>query len=66
MNAHGPLISRMSIFILSYFLVQTGFAQRLSHPAAANCILVGCVGFIAYASAELSHLLQNGRVVANA
>jgi hypothetical protein len=55
MNTPPALISRMSIFILSFFLVHTGVAiHRLPPPFAVNCVLVGTVGFIAYFGLEFA------------
>jgi hypothetical protein len=59
MNAQGPLVSRMSIFILSYYLVHIGLTWPVPHAHGANAILVGCVGLIAYVATDLTALLRN-------
>lgn len=48
------MISHMSIFILSYFLVHTGVSGRMPPPIALDFVLAGTIGFIAYVMFEWS------------
>jgi hypothetical protein len=48
----GPVISRTSIFILSYLLEKLGLSWRLDPALAKNCVFLGSVGFIAYVAFE--------------
>jgi hypothetical protein len=48
----GPVISRMSIFILSYILEKMGLSWPLDPALAKNCVFVATVGFIAYFAFE--------------
>lgn len=64
MNAPAPLISNMSVFIFSYFLVNAGVSNRLPPNSAVNCVLIGTVGFIAYFAFEwTAHLRTNAVAV---
>jgi hypothetical protein len=54
MNASAPVISHMSIFIFSYFLVHAGVSNCLPPESAVNCVLIGTLGFISYFAFEWS------------
>lgn len=59
MNGSAPMISNMSTFIFSYFLVHAGVSNRLPPETAVNCVLIGTIGFIAYFAFEWSASLRN-------
>jgi hypothetical protein len=54
MTDSEPMISRMSIFIFSYFLVNAGVSNRLPPAMALTCVLFGTIGFVAYFAFEWS------------
>jgi hypothetical protein len=52
------MISHTSIFILSYYLVQTGVSRHV-HPAlTGSFVMAGIIGFIAYLVFERSASLR--------
>lgn len=59
MNSSESLISRTSIVILSYYLVQLGIALRSNPPVALNCVLVGTIGFISYVALQRAAFLRS-------
>ena len=58
MNSAAPMISHMSIFILSYFLVHTAVSGRMPPALAIDFVLAGTIGFIAYVMFEWSATQQ--------
>jgi hypothetical protein len=64
MNDPAPVISRLSICILSFALVQMGLTHRMSPPLAVNCVLAGTAGFIAYVGLKWSAFLRSRELVA--
>lgn len=64
MNDSAPVISRLSICILSFALVTTGLGHTLNPPLAIHCVLAGTAGFIAYVGLKWSAFLRSRDLVA--
>ncbi|HTI50558.1 MAG TPA: hypothetical protein VL475_06395 [Planctomycetaceae bacterium] len=50
----GHVISRTSIFILSYILEKMGLSWHLDPALAKNCVFLGTIGLIAYVAFEFA------------
>ena len=63
MNDAHPLISRTSICILSFILVQGGLMQRVDPHQALHCVLVGTAGLIGYVGLKWSSMVRRRALV---
>lgn len=63
MNDTHPLISRTSICILSFILVQSGLMQRVNPQLAMQCVLVGTAGLIGYVGLKWSSMVRRRALV---
>ena len=63
MNSTHPLISRTSICILSFILVQSGLMQRVNPHLALHCVLVGTAGLIGYVGLKWSSMVRRRALV---
>jgi hypothetical protein len=59
MPVNYALLSRTSIIILSFILVQTGMARSSNPSLAVVCVLAGTTGFLAYVGVKWSAFLRN-------
>lgn len=54
MSTSAPIVSHMSIFIFSYFLLNTGLNVRLPPGMAIASVLAGTVGIFVYLAVDWS------------
>jgi hypothetical protein len=54
MSTSAPMISHMSIFIFSYFLLNTGLNVRLPPGMAITSVLAGTAGIVVYLAVDWS------------
>jgi hypothetical protein len=63
MKVAPAVMSRYSILILSFILVQTGLTLQLGRPSALNCVLAGTAGLASYVGTKWSAFLRNRALV---
>ncbi len=59
MLARNALLSRNTIVILSFVLVQTGLARYANPPLAMMGVLAGTAGLVAYVGVKWSAFVRN-------
>ncbi|HTI50557.1 MAG TPA: hypothetical protein VL475_06390 [Planctomycetaceae bacterium] len=60
MSTSTPMISHMSIFIFSYFLLNTGLNVRLPPGMAVASVLAGTAGIFVYLAIDWSLTRRTG------
>lgn len=63
MPTHHAILSRTSIIILSFILVESGMARASNPSLAICCVLAGTTGLLAYVGVKWSAFLRNRQQV---
>lgn len=63
MNSPGQVISRITILILAFVLVNTGLRLRLQPHLSVSCVLTGTAGMLSYVGLKWSEFLRNRATV---
>lgn len=58
MLARHAVLSRTTIFILAFILVQTGLARHANPPLAITCVLAGTAGLLGYVGVKCAAFVR--------